>query len=195
MPQIDCHLEKSPMTGWENECGDTGVIKVYDNSCFFALIDVLGHGKDAHQVAILAENYLLDNHRRDLVDMMKGLHLHLKGTRGAVAALCRLSLADGKMQCVGIGNITTRLYGTAPGSLVPRDGVIGYTMPTPKVQHAKLYPGDVIILSSDGVKEHFDPVFYPDLLKGSARKIASCLIELLGKKNDDASCIVLRYGK
>jgi len=193
--RIDYHLVKRPMTGKENECGDTGFIREYDNKCFLSLIDILGHGKEAHDVSILAENYLLENYRSDLVDMMNRFHLHLKGTRGAVAALCRLNLIDGEIDYVGIGNITTRLYGTMPVSFVPRDGIIGYTITTPKNQKAKLYPGDVLILSSDGVKEHFDLAFYPDLLNGSARMIATDLLDHLGKGSDDASCIVLRYGK
>ena len=195
MQEIDYHLLKRSMTGRENECGDTGVVRVYDNKCFFALIDVLGHGRDAYDVSVLAENYLLENYRCDLVDMMNGLHLHLKGTRGAVATLCRLNLINGEMHYVGMGNITTRLYGAMPVSFVSRDGVIGYKITTPKDEQVKLYPGDILILSSDGVKEHFDLALYPDLLNGSAQKIATDLLYHLGKGSDDASCIVLRYRK
>ena len=195
MPEIDYHLLKRSMTGPENECGDTGVIRVYGNTCFFALVDVLGHGKGAHEVAVVIESYLLENYSRDLVDLMNGLHSHLKGSRGAVALLGRLNLLDGGMHYVGIGNITARLYGVAHVSFVSRDGVIGYNILAPKEQQAEMHPGDILILSSDGVKEHFDLVFYPDLLKGSARKIAADLLDQLGKDNDDASCIVLRYGK
>jgi len=195
MPEIDTHLLKRSMTGPENECGDTGVVRVYDDTCFFALVDVLGHGKKAHEVAVVAERYLLENYSRDLVDMMNGLHSHLKGTRGAVALLGRLNLLDGGIRYVGIGNITARLYGMAPLSFVSRDGVIGYNISAPKEQMAEMHAGDILILSSDGVKEKFDLAFYPDLLKGSARKIAADLVDQLGKDNDDASCIVLRYGK
>jgi negative regulator of sigma-B (phosphoserine phosphatase) len=195
MLNIDYHLLKRALTGLENECGDTGVIKVYENKCFFALIDVLGHGKDAYKDSVLAENYLLENYRSNLVDMMNGLHLHLKGTRGAVATLCRLDIINGEMNYVGIGNITGRVYGIKSSRFVSRDGVIGYNVRNPKEQQAKLYPGDILILSSDGVKEHFDLAFYPDLLKGSAQKIATGLIDHLGKGSDDSSCIVLRYGK
>lgn len=195
MPRIDTHLLKRSMTGPENECGDTGVVKVYDNTCFFALIDVLGHGKKAHEVAVTAKRYLLENHSRDLVDLMNGLHSHLKGTRGAVALFGRLNLVDGGIRYVGMGNITARLYGMGSASFISRDGVIGYNITAPKEQQTEMHPGDILILSSDGVKAHFDWAFYPDLLKGSAQKIAADLINRLGKDNDDASCIVLRYGK
>lgn len=195
MPDIDCCLLKRPFTRLEDECGDTGIAKTYGDECFVALVDVLGHGKEAHDVAKLAEEYLLENHRNGLVDLVNGLHSHLKGTRGAVAALCRLHLTNGGMDYVGIGNITTRIYGKESFSFVPRDGVVGYSMAAPKEQRVTIYPGDILILSSDGLREHFALEDYPGLLTGTAKRIAASLIDRLGKGDDDASCIVLRYGK
>lgn len=195
MFEIDTHLLKRSKTGPEDECGDAGVIRVYDDQCFLGLIDVLGHGREAHEVAVMAEDYLVENHLLDLAGMMEGFHECLKGTRGAVAALCRLNRTNGEIRFVGTGNITAKLYGMSTVSFVSRDGVIGYKMGVPKEQRSQAYPGDILILTSDGVKEHFDPVFYPGLLDGSARKIAGNVMDQLGKRSDDASCIVLRYGR
>ena len=192
MLKIDTCLLKRSLTGPEDECGDAGVIRVTDDQCFLALMDVLGHGKKAHEVAEIGERYLEQNHGSDLLDMMNGLHACLKGTRGAVASLCRLNLLNREMEFVGVGNITARLYGSSPVTFVSRDGVLGYRIPSPKMQRAKVSPGDILILNSDGIKERFDPIFYPDLLKGPARKIAADLMDRLGKDSDDASCIVLR---
>lgn len=192
--EIDTHLLKRALTGPENECGDAGVIRISYDRCFLALMDVLGHGREAHKVAVVGEKYLQENHESELVELMNGLHTCLKGSRGAVAALCRLDRKAGDMEFVGVGNITARLYGASPVTFVSRDGVIGYRMPTPKKQRAKVSPGDILILNSDGIKERFDPIFYPDLLNGSAKKIAADLMDRLGKDSDDASCIVLRCG-
>lgn len=191
---IDTHLLKRSLTGPEDECGDTGVIHLSDGHCFLALMDVLGHGKEAHEVAVVGEGYLKTHYEEDLVELMNGLHDCLTGTRGAVAALCRIDRMNGEMEFVGVGNITARLYGPSPLSFVSRDGVIGYRLPTPKKQRAKVYPGDILMLSSDGIKEHFDPVFFPDLFKGSARDVAEKVMDQLGKGSDDASCMVLRCG-
>lgn len=194
MAEIDFHIVKRALSGWEDECGDTGVVMVYDNHCFLALIDVLGHGREAHKIALVAERYLLENYRMELVDMMQGLHEHLKGTRGAVATLCRINLADGRLYHVGIGNICTRLFGSSVLKLIPGDGIIGYMISSPKEQELKLYSGDTLILSSDGVREHVNFENYPDILKGSARDITTNVLDLFGKDNDDVSCIALRYG-
>ncbi|MBF0231759.1 MAG: SpoIIE family protein phosphatase [Desulfamplus sp.] len=194
MVDIDYHIIKRALSGWEDECGDTGVVMVYDDHCFLALIDVLGHGKDAHKIALVSERYLSENYRLELTAMMNGLHEHLKGTRGAVATLCRIDLADGRLCYVGIGNICTRLLGAQNLKLIPRDGIVGYMISAPKEQELQLYHGDTLVLSSDGVREHVNFEDYPSLLKGSARDITTNLLDLFGKDNDDASCIVLRYG-
>ncbi|MBF0528854.1 MAG: SpoIIE family protein phosphatase [Deltaproteobacteria bacterium] len=195
MPEIDYHFVKRALLGPEDECGDGGVIKQYDGECFLALIDALGHGKEAHEIAVLAENFLLKNFHEKLIGLMNGLHSCLKGTRGAVAALCRLNLSDGQMHYVSVGNITTRLFGSTNSRMVPRGGVIGYMMTAPKEQTIRLYHGDILYLSSDGIKEHFDPNDFPGLLTGSARQIADAVLNGFSKNTDDASCIILRYLK
>lgn len=195
MLELDTCLLKRSMTGPEDECGDTGVIRETGEKCFLALIDALGHGKEAHEVAVMAEEFLFENIHLDLIDLMNGLHHHLKGSRGAVATLCRLNIPQGVLQYTGVGNITTRVLGPNPYRFVSRDGIVGYMMSSPKKLEIKLVPGDILLLSSDGITEHFDMDDIPDLLKGPARDIAAGVLHNFGKASDDASCIVLRFGK
>jgi phosphoserine phosphatase RsbX len=127
------------------------------------------------------------------LDLIKGLHDHLKGSRGVVAALCRLDYANNSIEHVGIGNINVRIYGEKHLSIISRDGIIGYSSISPKIQTSEMYRGDILVLSSDGIKEHFSIEEYPGLLYGSSRKIAENFMSNLGKENDDVSCSVLRY--
>jgi len=195
LTEVDYYLVKRALTGWEDECGDTGVVREIGDRCFLALIDALGHGKEAHETALLAEHYVSENCGRELVNVMQGLHLHLKGTRGAVAALGVLNQRTGNLRYVGVGNITSKIYGAQPYHFVPQDGIVGYKMASPKEQQRQMHHGDILMLSSDGIREHFDIYDFPDLLSGSARQIATAVLDNLGKDNDDASCLVLRYGK
>jgi negative regulator of sigma-B (phosphoserine phosphatase) len=192
---VDYYLVKRGMTGWDDECGDTGLVREIGDRCFLALIDALGHGKEAHETALLAEHYLSANCGRDLVEVMQGLHMHLKGTRGVVAACCMLNQRSGNLRYVGVGNITSKIYGDHPYHFVPQDGIVGYKMASPTEQQRRLHHGDILLLSSDGIREHFDIYDFPGLLSGSARQIATAIMDNLGKANDDASCLVLRYGK
>ncbi|WP_321493783.1 SpoIIE family protein phosphatase [uncultured Desulfobacter sp.] len=191
---IDFHIEKKALSGEPDECGDTGLIKMYDNFCFLALVDVLGHGKPAAREALLSKDYLDHNYTKHLTDIINGMHEYLRGTRGAVAAVCRLDLTTGILQYSGMGNIHLRLFGTKQESLVTKDGVIGYIMPSPVQDQTRLVSGDVLVMTSDGIKEHFDPHAYPRITTGRAKEICNNFIKLLGKGTDDMSCIALRFG-
>ena len=193
MGTVDYHFVLRALSGGADACGDAGVVKVYDNLCFLGLVDVLGHGKDANKVACIACDYLEEKMEDDLVVLMQGLHGRLKGTRGAVAALCRLDIHTGDLNYVGIGNICVKTLGPRAFTFVPRDGVIGYVAPTPREEHRSLHPGDTLVMYSDGIKEHFDPLDCAGLLNGTAETIAKGLLKQFGKKDDDASCIALRY--
>lgn len=193
MSKIDLGMCFRALMGFESECGDIAVIKEYDNQCFIALIDVLGHGFEARKVALLAKKYLEHNYRNELTELMNGLHEYLKGTRGAVVAICHLDVFTGNLIYVGIGNITVRIFGTKSMRLIPKDGVVGYIIASPKKYTTKLHTGDVLIMYSDGIKEHFNEFECVDLLKKNSRKIAIGILEKFGKKNDDASCVVLKY--
>jgi serine phosphatase RsbU (regulator of sigma subunit) len=191
---IDFHIEKKALTGKLDECGDTGFIKAYDNFCFLALVDVLGHGKPAAQVALRSKEYLAQNYTNQLTQIITGLHEWLRGTRGAVAAACRLDLHSGVLEYSGMGNIHLRLFGTRQESLVTKDGIVGYMIPSPARGQTRMMPGDILVMTSDGIKEHFDPDAYPGITRGRAKDICNNFITRLGKGSDDLSCIALRFG-
>lgn len=193
MPKLDFHIETDALTGSADECGDTGVIQAGDDTCLIALVDALGHGKAAYETAVIAEDYLKQNGNAPLNRIISGLHENLKGTRGAVAGVCRLDTASGHLSYSGMGNISLRIFGSDERRLVVRDGVLGYMIPTPKQSETFIMPGDLLVLYSDGIKDHFDPIEYPDLFYGTARDICMRFMTTLNKQTDDASCIVLRY--
>ena len=191
---IDFHVETKSLTGKTDECGDTGFIKVYDNFCFLALVDVLGHGRPAAQVARHSRAYLADNYTKQLTQIITGLHEWLRGTRGAVAAVCRLDLKTGVLEYSGMGNIHLRLFGSSQHSLVTKDGIVGYMIPTPALGQTRMMTGDILVMTSDGIKEHFDPNAHPGVTNGRAKDICNTFITQLGKGSDDLSCIALRFG-
>lgn len=177
------------------ECGDGGIIIKRNNSYFIALIDVLGHGSEAHKVALLAIDYLESNYFSDLSKVLCGLHEYLIGSRGAVVALCHFDIDTGCLRYTGVGNITVRLLGPRMMRFVLKDGIVGYGAIKPKVQEITLMPNDILLLHSDGIKEHFDVYECRYLLNESAEDIAKGIMKRYGLRNDDSSCIVLKYLK
>ena len=152
----------------------------------------MGHGEEASKLALVCDDFLEKNYRQDLVETIEGLHEYIKGSRGAVAGLCLLDLKSGEIECVGIGNIAIRKFGSNNIKIIPRSGIVGYAMPHPRREIIKLHDGDVLVLYTDGVKDHFQLEDYPELLVDDARTIATHIIARFGKE-DDARCIVLRY--
>jgi negative regulator of sigma-B (phosphoserine phosphatase) len=194
MIEIDYHVIQKALSDVDDECGDIGAVKIDDDHCLIALIDVLGHGDEAHDVALMAQACLLEHYHQGPAQSIKGLHEHLKGTRGAVACVCKLDIQTGILTYSNMGNICARIMGNNPARLSGKDGVIGYMIPSPAENQIKLYPGDILILHSDGIKEHFDPIDYPDILMGDAKNITTGFLNKLSKNSDDASCIAMRYG-
>jgi negative regulator of sigma-B (phosphoserine phosphatase) len=194
MTKLDYFLAKRPLIN-ENACGDTGIIEEFDDKVFIGIIDVLGHGEEAHELAMICMDFMEKNYRQDLIETMEGLHEHIKGSRGAVAGFCLLDLKTGELEYVGLGNITARKFGSNKINIVPRSGIVGYTMSTLRKEKMKLHDGDVLILHTDGVRENFDLEDYPKLLGDNAEIIATHIINQFGRQEDDAACIALRYQK
>ncbi len=194
--QLDIHSIVRPLPGnREDECGDTTVIIRQDNHLFLGMIDALGHGRKAHELAITCKVFLQKNFNDNLVELFESLDDHIKGSIGVVAALSHLDLETGELNYAGIGDITTRIFGENEKRFVSRSGVIGYMPPKAKVSTFTLCDNDILMLYSDGVRAHFVLKDYPELMKDDAKTVASNIIDKFGKQQDDAGCIVLRYKK
>jgi len=194
MANTESGLATRALTGPAEECGDAGVLIERDGWLFAALVDGLGHGPRAARIAALATAYLEGHCAQPLVALLDGLHEELKSTQGAVACLCRLDLASGELSMAGIGNITCRIFtGLDSERLLSRDGVLGYMHATPKEYTRRLAPHSLLLLHSDGVREHFQPYEHPGILKGAAGTVAAQIVDKFGKGDDDASCLAVRY--
>ena len=177
-----------------DECGDAGIMLEHKGILLCALIDGVGHGPNAAIAAVTAKDYIDANSEAPLTEILQGLHEVLKSTQGAVACLCRIELKSGQLTMAGIGNITCRIFrGLDSERLLSRDGILGYMVSTPREHTRKLDNADLLLMHSDGVREHFELFEYPDLLKGNAASVAARVVDTLGKNNDDASCLAVRF--
>ena len=173
--------------------GDAAVIRPLEQGLFAAIVDVLGHGPEAHQLAQVIEAYLTRYGASDVSRLLGSLHQHLKGTRGAAVGLCAIDAAAGRVDFVGTGNTSIRRFGRTETRLVSQDGVLGQNMRTPRPQTIQLEPGDLVVLYTDGVSDRFTPEDYPGLLLHAPKDVANNIVQRFGKDHDDAACIAVRY--
>ena len=193
---VDERLEHSslirPCQG-ELLSGDAVVIRPLEEGLFVAIVDVLGHGPEAHELTHVIDAYLARYWTSDVFGLMTRLHQHLKGTRGAAVGLCAIDTAAGRIDYAGIGNTAMRRFGKVETRLVSQDGVLGQNMRTPRPQTLQLEPGDLIVLYTDGVSDRFTSDDYPGVLHHASKEVASNIIQRFGKDYDDAACIAVRY--
>jgi serine phosphatase RsbU (regulator of sigma subunit) len=194
--KVDEVLEHSsrirPCPG-ERLSGDTVVIRPLEQGLFVAIVDVLGHGPEANELTHVIDAYLARYGTSDVSGVMKRLHQHLKGTRGAVVGLCAIDASTGRVDYAGIGNTTLRRFGKVETRLVSQNGVLGQNMRTPWPQTLQLESGDVIVLYTDGVSDRFTSDDYPGVLRHAAEEVASNIVQRFGKDHDDAACVAVRY--
>jgi len=173
--------------------GDSVVIRPLEQGLFVAIVDVLGHGPEAHDLTHMIDAYLSRYGSSDVSGLMKRLHQHLKGTRGAAVGLCAIDAATGRIDYVGIGNTVMRRFGSVETRLVSQDGVLGQNMRTPHPQTLQLESGDLVVLYTDGVSDRFTSGDYPGLLRHAPKEVASNIVQRFGKGHDDAACVAVRY--
>ena len=193
---MDALLEHSsrvrPCLG-ERLSGDAVVIVPLNEGLLVAIVDVLGHGPEANELTHIIDAYLSRYGTSDVSGLMKRLHQHLKGTRGAAVGLCAIDAVTGCIHYVGIGNTTARRFGKEETRLVSQDGVLGQNMRTPQQQTLQLEPGDLIVLHTDGVSERFTSDDYPGISSHAPKEVASNIVHRFGKDHDDAACVAVRY--
>ena len=72
-------------------------------------------------------------------------------------------------------------------------GIVGGSARSPRVGRLELAASDVVLLYTDGIRDHFELAEYPQLLTHDVVTIARRVVERFGKSHDDAACLAIRY--
>ena len=192
--RLDWAIFGRPCAG-ERVSGDAAIVEERDGMLFLGIIDVLGHGAEAHALVERIEESLRRGWSRDVVGSLRRLHEVLKGTRGAAAGVAALEVASGELRYAGVGNTAIRKFGARPARLLSVEGIVGSHMRTPVEQTLHLGRSDVVVLQTDGLSNNFERAEYPQIVCHRARAIARTLVRRFGQVYDDATCIVVRYAR
>ncbi|RTZ24393.1 SpoIIE family protein phosphatase [Vibrio penaeicida] len=173
-------------------CGDGSVILESDKGLFVAIIDSLGHGQNAAKLSREMEDSINKENSFDLQWLIKKLNEEFKGSIGAAVTLFTLDRINKKFECINIGNNCVRIISHSSSSLSAQPGIVGERIPSLMPISDNYQFGDMFVLTTDGIKEHFCLSECPTLRYETAENASSIIMERFSKRHDDATVIVVR---
>jgi hypothetical protein len=178
------------------ESGDLHVVAEFARGVLVGVIDGLGHGPEAALAARAAARVLESFAGEPLATLMERSHEALHGTRGAVMSLASFDARGSQMTWAGVGNVEGILLRAAAGSRPPREvialrgGIIGYRLPALHSSTVSVFPGDTLILVTDGIHGGFGESASP---LATPRELAESILARHSRGSDDALVLVARY--
>ena len=166
--------------------GDVAVVRVDGGHALLGVVDALGHGPAAAEVADRAQGFLDDVpvEAADPAELLRALHAELRGSRGAAASVCCF---DGSvLRSAGVGNVAVRGLGVDPG-LVCAPGVLGRRVRAVRTASTSVTPGARIAMFSDGISARVDLTTLRMLDPARACKEA---LTSFGRTTDDATILI-----
>ena len=192
MSRMEFGIVHRPKSG-RNISGDAYLIKEAEEATLVCLVDGLGSGEAAAEAAQAAIRCVQVNSTLPLSDIMAKCHQALKGTRGAVVALMRISFAESTLTFVGVGNISIHARSTALIKPISRNGIVGYRLPRLREFTYPYTPGDLFVLHTDGISNRFtlDSAVWMKEAQ-DVQILADEIARNFGKKNDDVTILIAR---
>jgi hypothetical protein len=176
--------------------GDCYIVKSFNGGAILAVVDGLGHGREAAQAAKLTAATVHEYTEGSIISIFSRCHERLKETRGVVMSLALFNAADSTMTWAGVGNVEGLLILGEMGSmarkksLIPARGVIGDRLPPMTASTKTMFKGDTVIFSTDGIRTGFDESLN---LRSTPQEIADSILASHRRENDDALVLVARY--
>lgn len=174
----------------ERANGDRVVVRQEDGGrTLLGVIDALGHGPGAEEVALSAVEQLsrasLDAPLRTIIE---DVHRALNGTRGAAATVC-LIVGD-RLEACGVGNVDMRCNETDI-PFIYSAGILGVRVPRFRVCDARLARPSRLVLFTDGV----EPVGrLEDLRKLAPADACRTILNKHRRMEDDATVLIADLG-
>jgi phosphoserine phosphatase RsbX len=194
-PLIEYAVSAVPAPG-QTESGDLHAVIPTRRGALVAVIDGAGHGAEAASAARLAVATLESHPNEGLIPLLRRCHERLKGTRGAVMSLVSLDGTDNTVTWLGVGNIEGVLLRSGSSvnpsaeTIFLRPGVVGYRLPPLQAVITPVTPGDLLILTTDGIQSNFVRQFAAEDQPG---RIAEYIASNCNKGHDDGLVLVARY--
>lgn len=180
----------------QRRSGDAFVVSPTDGGALVAVVDALGHGDEAADVADLAVASLRRTVGQPPVRALTACHAALQGSRGAAVTLVMVEPEGRHLSWLAVGNVEAAVvHGGARGrttsrwSVPLRGGVVGDRLPPLRESTLAVPPGGVLVLATDGMGTRFLDAADPSL---PVDHLARHLHEGQARDDDDALVLVAR---
>ena len=182
----------------QRRSGDAFLVEGTATGSFVAVVDGLGHGDEAADVADAAMAALRETVERPPLEALTACHGALRGSLGAVMALAAIDAEHRVLSWLAVGNVEAAVVRRDGRSaltkrwLVPmRGGVVGARLPPVHASTVALVSGDVLVSATDGLAPTFVDGVDPRL---RAPDLARHLYARYARADDDALVLVARCG-
>jgi phosphoserine phosphatase RsbX len=179
----------------EGESGDLHMVCCNQNGVLIAVIDGIGHGEEAAEVATTAAALLQSSVDEPVISLVERCHEKLRGSRGVVLSLAFVSPEQKMMTWLGVGNVQGVLVradtkrGNAQESLLLRAGVVGSKLPYLQASVLPVSQGDTVIFATDGIQNNFSTTLSA---RENPQRAADRILCHFRSGNDDALVLVAR---
>ena len=175
----------------ERVSGDAAVLRWVGERVLVSVVDGLGHGPAAADIAGRASQALAEVTVADVTATMELIHERLRPTDGAATAVAIIDPREGSYEAAAVGNVRIRITGAQDNRLEWSGGTLGarYRMPT---LHRGHLGTDTLIMYTDGISDRFSYADYPAVRGDDPAIAARVVVDRFGKDHDDAACLVLR---
>ena len=180
----------------EMRSGDAFLVHQTTAGVLVAVVDGLGHGEEAADVAERAVVSLRETAGQSLVRAVTACHGALRGSRGVVMTLAALASDRVHLSWVAVGNVEAAVLRPhqvggvmSRRSVLPRAGVLGDRLPPLRESTVDLAAGDTLIAATDGLS----PAFLDAVdLSLEPLALARTLHGDYAREDDDALVLVAR---
>jgi anti-sigma regulatory factor (Ser/Thr protein kinase) len=178
----------------EKVSGDGFLEKRTDTQVRMFFGDGLGHGEHAKEATDRAKDFFFESNDDSAVDIIKGMHEHVRKTRGLVATVAILDKERNEWRVCGVGNILVRMYnGIEYRNVTPYNGTVGLNIATSmKDTVIGLEKNQHLIMCTDGIRTRWEIGKYPSIFKYDSIILAACIYKDFTRGNDDASIFIAK---
>jgi phosphoserine phosphatase RsbX len=193
-PMVEYGVAKHAHAG-EGESGDTHMVCCNQNGVLIAVIDGIGHGEEAAEVARTAAALLRNSADEPVISLVERCHEKLKGTRGVVLSVAFVSPEQKMMTWIGVGNVQGVLLrvnannGHMQEPLLLRAGVVGSRLPSLQASVLPVSQGDTVVFTTDGIQNDFSTSLSA---RENPQRAADRILNKFRNRSDDALVLVAR---